>query len=294
MKRSPKVSAPFSPAARRRRCARDAKRPAAETSRDTLEALLENDTKKALYVFDDINYASGARAAALAQARAVSGVAEVWLYSAEPCRDAALRQEFRLLEIPDGGGLRLLSRPTRQVLRDGDVSLAGKLLRLAYAVLAHIGLESVLPKALLRRNMAAAFETFDTIFVVSEASKMREFVSRCRHPGKIQWIHTDYAAWRELNEWTRAVTKNDAALYRRFDAIVCLNRTLREKFLAVYPQFADQDARRAEPGVPRRDTRARQSAAHGAGGRAGLQSHHHRGGSSAKSAMTGCSISPRS
>lgn len=219
---------------------RDAKRPAAETSRDTLEALLENDTKKALYVFDDINYASGARAAALAQARAVSGVAEVWLYSAEPCRDAALRQEFRLLEIPDGGGLRLLSRPTRRVLRDGDVSLAGKLLRLAYAVLAHIGLESVLPKALLRRNMAAAFETFDTIFVVSEASKMREFVSRCRHPGKIQWIHTDYAAWRELNEWTRAVTKNDAALYRRFDAIVCLNRTLREKFLAVYPQFADK------------------------------------------------------
>ena len=206
----------------------------------TLETLLENDTKKALYVFDDINYASGARAAALAQARAVSGVAEVWLYSAEPCRDAALRQEFRFLETPGSGALRLLSRPTRQVLRDGDVSFAGKLLRLAYAVLAHIGLESVLPKALLRRNMAAAFETFDTIFVVSEASKMREFVSRCRHPGKIQWIHTDYAAWRELNEWTRAVTKNDAALYRRFDAIVCLNKTLREKFLAVYPQFAEK------------------------------------------------------
>ena len=206
----------------------------------TLETLLENNTKKVLYVFDDINYASGARAAALAQARAVSGVAEVWIYSAEPCRDAALKREFHFLETPNSGALRLLSRPTRQVLRDGGVSRAGKLLRLAYAVLAHIGLEPVLPKALLRRNMAAAFEGFDTVFVVSEASKMREFVSRCRHPGKIQWIHTDYAAWRELNEWTRAVTKNDAALYRRFDAIVCLNRTLREKFLAVYPQFADK------------------------------------------------------
>lgn len=206
----------------------------------TLETLLENNTKKVLYVFDDINYASGARAAALAQARAVSGVAEVWIYSAEPCRDAALKREFHFLETPNSGALRLLSRPTRQVLRDGGVSRAGKLLRLAYAVSAHIGLESVLPKALLRRNMAAAFEGFDTIFVVSEASKMREFVSRCRHPGKIQWIHTDYAAWRELNEWTRAVTKNDAKLYRRFDTIVCLNRTLREKFLAVYPQFASK------------------------------------------------------
>lgn len=207
---------------------------------ETLETLLENETKKVLYVFDDINYASGARAAALAQARAVSGVAEVWLYSAEPCRSDALRQEFRLLEIPEGGALRVLSRPTRQVLRDGDVSRGGKLLRLAYAVLARIGLEAVLPKALLSRNMSAAFEGFDTIFVVSEASKMREFVSRRRHPVKVQWIHTDYTAWRALNGWTRAVTKNDAKLYRRFDTIVCLNKTLREKFLAVYPQFAEK------------------------------------------------------
>ena len=206
----------------------------------TLETLLENETKKVLYVFDDINYTSGARAAALAQARAVSGVAEVWIYSAEPCRDAALKREFHFLETPGSSALRLLTRPTRQVLRDGSVSRAGKLLRLAYAVSAHIGLESVLPKALLRRNMTAAFEGFDTIFVVSEASKMREFVSRCRHPGKIQWIHTDYTAWRELNEWTRAVTKNDAALYRRFDTIVCLNKSLREKFLTVYPQFAEK------------------------------------------------------
>ena len=206
----------------------------------TLETLLENETKKVLYVFDDINYTSGARAAALAQARAVSGVAEVWIYSAEPCRDAALKREFHFLETPGSSALRLLTRPTRQVLRDGSVSRAGKLLRLAYAVSAHIGLESVLPKALLRRNMTAAFEGFDTIFVVSEASKMREFVSRCRHPGKIQWIHTDYTAWRELNEWTRAVTKNDAKLYRRFDAIVCLNKSLREKFLTVYPQFAEK------------------------------------------------------
>lgn len=206
----------------------------------TLETLLENETEKVLYVFDDINYTSGARAAALAQARAVSGVAEVWIYSAEPCRDAALKREFHFLETPGSSALRLLTRPTRQVLRDGSVSRAGKLLRLAYAVSAHIGLESVLPKALLRRNMTAAFEGFDTIFVVSEASKMREFVSRCRHPGKIQWIHTDYTAWRELNEWTRAVTKNDAKLYRRFDTIVCLNKSLREKFLTVYPQFAEK------------------------------------------------------
>ena len=206
----------------------------------TLETLLENETKKVLYVFDDINYTSGARAATLAQACAVSGVAEVWIYSAEPCRDAALKREFHFLETPGSSALRLLTRPTRQVLRDGSVSRAGKLLRLAYAVSAHIGLESVLPKALLRRNMTAAFEGFDTIFVVSEASKMREFVSRCRHPGKIHWIHTDYTAWRELNEWTRAVTKNDAKLYRRFDTIVCLNKSLREKFLTVYPQFAEK------------------------------------------------------
>ena len=238
---------------------RSAENHAAADAAGTLEALLENSTKKVLYVFDDINYASGARASALAQARAVSGVAEVWLYSAEPCRDAALRREFRFLDTPGRGVLRLLTRPTRQVLLDGSVSRTGKLLRLAYAVSARIGLESVLPKALLRRNMTAAFEVFDTIFVVSEASKMREFISRRRHPGKIQWIHTDYAAWRELNGWTRAVTKNDAKLYRRFDAIVCLNKSLREKFLAIYPQFANKTIAVPNP-VFRSEIRARAKA----------------------------------
>lgn len=213
---------------------------AASAAAGELETLLENDMKKVLYAFDDINYASGARSAALAQARAVSGVAEVWLYSAEPCRSDALRREFRFLEPSGSAALRLLAVPTRQLLRDGDVSRRHKLLRLAYAALARLGMEPLLPNALLRRSMTAAFESFDTVFVVSEASRLRGFVSRLSLPAKIQWIHTDYAAWRESSEWTRAVTKRDAALYRRFDSIVCLNRTLREKFLAVYPFLAEK------------------------------------------------------
>ena len=204
------------------------------------EALLQNNEKKVLYVFDDINYVSGARAAALTQARFVSKVAEVWLYSSEPCRDAKLSEEFRFLDVGGEKTLRLLSRPTREVLRDASVPKRRKLIRCAYAALAKIGLESLLPKLLLRRSFTAAFEGFDTIFVVSEASKLRDFVSRRRHPAKIQWIHTDYAAWRSLNDWTRSVTKNDAALYKRYDAIVCLNKTLREKFLAIYPQYAEK------------------------------------------------------
>lgn len=216
----------------------------------TFETLMLNREKKVLYIFDDINYPSGARTAALAQARAVSGLAEVVLYSAEPCRDAALRSAFRFLETPGAETLRLLAVPTRRLLRESAVPLRRKALRIGYAALARIGLEPLLPEILLRRSMAAALESFDAVFVVSEASKMRSFVSRCRHPVKVQWIHTDYAAWSAYSEWTRAVTKRDAVIYRRFDAVVCLNRTLRQRFLAVHPQLADKTLAVPNPVCP--------------------------------------------
>ena len=129
----------------------------------------------------------------------MSGVAEVWLYSAEPCRDAALSdREFRLLEIPRRWGPRL--RLDAAVCARRDVSLAEKNFsaRLRGAR-AHRARVHGCRKLFAARNMAAAFETFDTIFVVSEGLQNAGICLPRRHPGKIQWIHTDYAAWRELN-----------------------------------------------------------------------------------------------
>ena len=83
-------------------------------------------------------------------------------------------------------------------------------------------------------------EQFDSVIVVSEASKLRRLVSELKHPKKIQWIHTDYARWSQFSEWSRAVTKRDAFLYPKFDQIVVLSEHCKKGFVEKIPEVADK------------------------------------------------------
>lgn len=80
--------------------------------------------------------------------------------------------------------------------------------------MARIGLEMTIPDCILKHSAAGIFEKYDTVCVISEASKLRKFVSELKKPKKVQWIHTDYAAWRNLNGWTRSITRRDKSLYK--------------------------------------------------------------------------------
>ena len=91
---------------------------------------------------------------------------------------------------------------------------------------------------LLKKELTALFNGYDFIIVVSEASKLRHFVSTLDNPQKIQWIHTDYVAWRNHNNWTKKITANDKKTYKNFDVIVCLSEHLCDKFSAYYPNLA--------------------------------------------------------
>ena len=223
-----------------------------------LESLLSNTKKKVLYAFDDLNYVSGARNAALGQARMLEAIAQVDLFSIESIRDKTLADHYRVLSMGEGSALKQLSVPIRSVLRDPQIPHGQKLLRCSYAILARAGQESLIPDLIMKREMASVFEDYDAVFVVSEASKIRKFVSERKHPVKVQWIHTDYAAWRERSAWTRAVTKHDAQIYQTYDSIVCLNQTLRKKFIAIYPQFAEKTI--AAPNPVQRDEILRKAA----------------------------------
>lgn len=216
----------------------------------TLECILSDMRPKVLYVFDNINYMSGARNAALMQAEVVGKIAQVDLFSAEACCDKSLIRQYRIISMGQSDMMRLLSTPIRDALRCKTVSCSKKLMRFAYAVLARLGQESLIPNFILAREMRTIFEGYDVIFVVSEASKLRKFVSSLKNPGKVQWIHTDYAAWKERSAWTRAITKNDNQIYKKYDTVVCLNQTLRDKFVSIYPQFAEKTIAVPNP-VPR-------------------------------------------
>lgn len=213
------------------------------SSDDTLEQitpLLQNSRKKILYLFDDINYLSGARNAALEQMRHLSEEMQVDLFSVEPCRDKKLNSTYRTIDMSEssqGKGMRCLSTPGREVLRGNEYSWKWKWIRMVYAVLARLGKEQLLLRWASTDSLKGILNGYDAVCVVSEASKLRETVSQLKGPKKIQWIHTDYAAWREQTTWTRAITKRDGKVYKRFDTIVCLSGRLREKFIQIYPQL---------------------------------------------------------
>lgn len=56
----------------------------------------------------------------------------------------------------------------------------------------------------------------------------------------IQWIHTDYCYWKEINEWTRKITKNDGNLYEKYDNIVLLTENIKESFENLYPHLKNK------------------------------------------------------
>jgi len=209
---------------------------------DTLSALdaLFTNQKKLLYVFDDINYMSGARGATLLQADYMRELLHVDLFSVTAPKDEKLPSKYRITDIEANESFKCLSVPTRQVLSGKEYSKKLKLLRIAYAVFVRIGMDIPFYQKHLKKGLKAQFNTYDYIIVVSEASRLRHFVATLDNPKKIQWIHTDYIAWKSLNSWTEKFTSNDKKTYKKYDNIVCLSDSLRDKFASYYPELQDK------------------------------------------------------
>ena len=209
---------------------------------DTLRQLdlLFTNRKKLLYVFDDINYVSGARAATLLQAGVLSKAMHVDLFSVNAATDASLLSKYRVIDIENNESFRCLSVPIKQVLSSKEYSKKTKLKRIIYAVLVRLGLDVPFYRKLLKKSLTPHFNTYDCIVVVSEASKLRHFVSTLSGPKKIQWIHTDYVAWRRHSNWTKKITASDGKTYKRFDTVVCLSDSIKNKFVAYYPKLANK------------------------------------------------------
>lgn len=202
-----------------------------------LEPLLQEEEKKILYVFDNINYKSGARNAALYQIHVLQEKENVTLFSIEPCRDETLSKEYRITDLSGNLAFRSLSVPIREVLSNNNYGKRVKIIRVLYALLARMHLDHKLYDWLLNREVSAYMEGFDAVCVVSEASKLRNMVSQLKHPQKIQWIHTDYIAWSQQSGWTKAITSRDGILYQAYDHIVCLSERLRSRFAERYPHL---------------------------------------------------------
>lgn len=204
-----------------------------------LEAVLKNE-EKTLFVFDDINYISGARAAALLSAEHLKESRHVDLFSAAAPKDENAPKGFRVIDIEKNKRFKCLSLPIKEVLKSHEYSKRQKLTRIVYAFRVRLKADASLYKKLLKKELTAIFNAYDSVIVVSEASKLRHFISTLSHPKKIQWIHTDYVSWRNHSSWTKKITANDKKMYASYDSIVCLSDSILKKFVTLYPSLASK------------------------------------------------------
>lgn len=198
--------------------------------------------KKILYLFDDINYPSGAQKVTFFQMKTLSRDYKVSVFSLSKPQ-AYLRPELKGISIV-GKELwertELFSYSLKKVLSLKEISFLKKIQRMFYSVVIRIGKGEAYLNYLFYREIKQKFEKFDVVIVVSEASKLRELVSSLKHPKKIQWIHTDYALWSEFSDWTKMVTKKDSVIYKKFDWIVTLSEYSRKGLLKKLPGLKDQ------------------------------------------------------
>ena len=195
-----------------------------------------------LYVSDNINYVSGVQRVTATQVQALRRDFAITVFSME-VPDERSRRLFAGVPIVDMQtccGVTCLAIPCKDVLLHRGFTMRQKAVRLAYGVMRKLGKEAWAIEKLSNQKMKNFFEGFDTVCVLSEASQMRDFVSKLSHPKKIQWIHTDYALWSEYSDWTRQITANDGERYRHYDRVVCLTETSRQGFLQKHPELSEK------------------------------------------------------
>lgn len=193
--------------------------------------------KKIVYVFDNINYQSGAQKAAFYQMQCLSEKYDVYAVSlSKPSKDleipATIIRQETLWEKSDA-----YTKSFKEVLISNKV-FSEKAGRIFYAITMRLGIGEWFLAFFLYKKLIEELEKFDVVVVVSEASKLRNVVGSLAKPRKIQWIHTDYERWSQYSEWTRAVTKNDSCLYKKFDCIVVLSESCRQGAIRRMPELS--------------------------------------------------------
>lgn len=195
-----------------------------------------------LYVIDDVNYWGGAHAAVYNHIQALLKQGrEIDVYSSTH-PNWQLRNRLpgvRFHTFKDCPEDMLRKRRVAGVLLDSKANRADKTLRMRYCqnrIMRNYGY-------LGTRQMEYAqgfFSEYATVCLMSEGSMYKAAVAKCTARMRIQWIHTDYSVWKDVSDDTKALSKNDAELWKSMDRIVVLSPTLKRSLARVYPQFEDK------------------------------------------------------
>lgn len=197
--------------------------------------------KKLLYIIDDINYNSGAKAVTLLQMKMLQKEYDIYLLTlAGPKEPVAFLDDEHILDSYIWKITDIYATSFKKAMYDRKYSISQKVSRILYALSLRCGLGDVYFERLVKQRLVPVLESFDTVIVVSEASKLRKLVSTLKNPRKIQWIHTDYARWSVFSEWSKAVTRDDRKVYSRFDTIIVLSDYCRRGVIEKIPEISSK------------------------------------------------------
>lgn len=196
-----------------------------------------------LFVIDDVNFPGGAHAACFRQI--------AWLRNRRIRTDiysstwpnVKIRNQLPETHFFSYNGTReqlLMTRSPVCCLWARDLSLSEKKQR----VEAFLTFRRTKSTAFAQRYEDAYLkklaENYDAVCVLSEGSKFKRAVAESTAKTKIQWIHTDYSAWRKMNAWTLQQTKDDEKIWDKMDRIVVLSEVFRQSLSKLYPHLRNR------------------------------------------------------
>lgn len=194
-----------------------------------------------LYVIDDINYRGGAHIATINQLRALSDSGRsITVFSASlPC--IRVRNDLprvRFISWTDCDANKLFHRRFTDCILDPSLPLSQKLLKAKMTWASKIRKNHAVFEKYVQPDLVSVFSGFDTACVMSESSPFRAQIADAAIRRKIQYIHTDYAAWKNFSAWTQKMTADDERIYGKFDCIVLLSDSICDRFNALYPSLS--------------------------------------------------------
>lgn len=204
----------------------------------------DSTSRKILYVVDDINYLSGAHIATKNQIQSLVNRKniDIMIFSSS-LPDLKTRNEFANVNFISWQQCladRLYHRRLLDCLLDNRIDIKYKKLKMKMTWEGKIKHNPQVFDRLVRPQLSEMFSKFDIICVMSEGSQFRNAVAEAKVQRKIQYIHTDYAAWKNISQWTQTITLNDNEIYKEFDKIVLLSDAIRNRFIQLYPNLSDK------------------------------------------------------
>ena len=199
--------------------------------------------KDILYIIDDVNYTSGAHAATKLQIKELyKEGASITVFS-NTAPNPKVRSELSFVKflswrnVPEN---LLFVRRFFDCMMDKSLTKEQKKYKKRLTYTAKRNPHFDIFNKMVLPEISKLFSEYKTVCVMSESSAFREAASNSSVKRKIQWIHTDYCAWREKSEWAEKITEHDEEIYSKFDYIVFLTDRIREGFTKLYPSLKNK------------------------------------------------------